>query len=82
MFGSHCFHLSARWDPEDVYSVFRTACLLPSVISKLDDVLLVKELNAKYFDHSVAEHHLLAAISSPATLSDIDYERLELLGAT
>ncbi|KAL5527188.1 hypothetical protein ACEPAG_5979 [Sanghuangporus baumii] len=61
-------------------SAFRTACLLPSILSKLDDILLIKELNAKYFDHSIAESQLLAAVSSPSTLADVDYERLELLG--
>lgn len=63
------------------YSIYRTASLIPSIVSKLDDILLVKELNAKYFDHSVDEYQLLAAVSSPATLIDVDYERLELLGA-
>ena len=62
------------------YSVFRTACLLPSILRRLDDTLLVKELNAKLFDHSVAEHHLHAALSSPSAAVEFDYERLELLG--
>lgn len=63
-------------------SVFRTACLLPSILSKLDDILLIKELNAKYFDHSITENQLLAAVSTPSTLADVDYERLELLGVS
>ncbi|EJD00954.1 ribonuclease III [Fomitiporia mediterranea MF3/22] len=61
-------------------SVYRTISLLPSIISKLEDFLLIKELNAKYFDHSIAEYDLLAAVSSPAAFVDVDYERLELLG--
>ena len=62
-------------------SVYRTGSLLPSVVSKLDDVLLVKELNAKYFDHSISENLLHAAVTSPAATAEFDYERLELLGA-
>lgn len=61
-------------------STFRTALLLPSVLRRLDDILLVKELNAKFFDHSILEHHLHAAVSAPSAAVDIDYERLELLG--
>ena len=61
-------------------SAFRTALLLPSILRRVDDLLLVKELNAKFFDHSIAENHLHEAISSPSSLVEIDYERLELLG--
>jgi endoribonuclease Dicer len=46
----------------------------------VDDLLLVKELNAKFFDHSIAENHLHAAVSSPSATVEVDYERLELLG--
>ncbi|KAI5124869.1 hypothetical protein M0805_007301 [Coniferiporia weirii] len=61
-------------------SVYRSATLLPSITSRLDDVLLIKELNAKYFDHSIAEPQLHAAVSSPSAAVEFDYERLELLG--
>ena len=47
---------------------------------RIDDLLLIKELNAKFFDHSIKEDELLAAISTTAACSGIDYERLELLG--
>lgn len=46
----------------------------------MDDLLLVKELNAKFFDHAIKESHLHAAISAPSAGIEFDYERLELLG--
>lgn len=61
-------------------STLRTALLLPSITRRIDDFLLVKELNAKFFEHSIIEHHLHAAISAPAAGIEFDYERLELLG--
>lgn len=61
-------------------STLRTALLLPSITRRIDDLLLVKELNAKFFEHSIIEHHLHAAVSAPAAGNEFDYERLELLG--
>ena len=43
-------------------------------------MLLVTELNAALFDHSIGGHHLHAAISAPSACVELDYERLELLG--
>lgn len=54
--------------------------MLPSITRRLDDILLVKELNAKFFDHSVGENLLHTAISAPSASVEFDYERLELLG--
>jgi endoribonuclease Dicer len=62
------------------YSVLRTAQMLPSITRRLDDVLLVKELNAKFFDHSIRENLLHTAITAPSANAEFDYERLELLG--
>lgn len=61
-------------------STFRTALLLPSVMRRIDDMLLVTELNAALFDHSINETQLHAAISAPSACAEFDYERLELLG--
>ncbi|KAH7922454.1 hypothetical protein BV22DRAFT_656663 [Leucogyrophana mollusca] len=61
-------------------STLRTALLLPSITRRIDDFLIVKELNAKYFDHAICEKLLLAAISAPSAGFEYDYERLELLG--
>ncbi len=74
--------VSSPFDADSVTrSVFRTATLLPAVLHRIDDMLLVKEVNAKFFDHSVDEKLLHAAITSPSAATDFDYERLELLGA-
>lgn len=61
-------------------SVFRTATLLPAILHRVDDMLLVKEVNAKFFDHTIDEKQLHAAMTSPSAAADFDYERLELLG--
>ena len=71
---------SSRQCPYLSHSTLRTALLLPSITRRIDDFLLVKELNAKFFEHSIIEHHLHAAISAPAAGVEFDYERLELLG--
>ena len=47
---------------------------------RIDDMLLVTELNATLFDHSIHETQLHAAISAPSACAEFDYERLELLG--
>ncbi|KAJ3502176.1 hypothetical protein NLJ89_g9005 [Agrocybe chaxingu] len=61
-------------------STLRTALLLPSIMRRLDDLLLVKELNAKFFDNAVREDLLHNAICTPSAGLEYDYERLELLG--
>lgn len=62
------------------FSTLRMTLLLPSITRRLDDVLLVKELNAKFFDHCISEQLLHAAVSAPSASIEFDYERLELLG--
>ncbi|RDB22674.1 Dicer-like protein 1 [Hypsizygus marmoreus] len=61
-------------------STLRTACLLPSILRRIDDFLLVKELNAQLFDDAISEDLLLIALSAPSSGVECDYERLELLG--
>ncbi|KAJ7744529.1 hypothetical protein DFH07DRAFT_925095 [Mycena maculata] len=61
-------------------STFRTALLFPSIIRRLDRFLLVKELNARFFNHQISETLLDMAITAPSTRMEYDYERLELLG--
>ena len=65
---------------QKLLSTLRTALLLPSITRRIDDLLLVKELNAKFFDHAISEHLLHVAISAPSAGIEYDYERLELLG--
>ncbi|KAJ7937137.1 ribonuclease III [Mycena leptocephala] len=61
-------------------STFRTALLFPSIIRRLDSFLLVKELNARFFNHQISETLLDMAITTPSTRMEYDYERLEFLG--
>lgn len=61
-------------------SVLRTALLLPSITRRVDDLLLVKELNAKYFNNAISEQLLHMALCAPSAAVEHDYERLELLG--
>ncbi|KAJ7228751.1 hypothetical protein GGX14DRAFT_346266 [Mycena pura] len=61
-------------------STFRTALLFPSISRRLDSFLLVKELNARFFNHQISENLLDMAITTPSTRMEYDYERLELLG--
>lgn len=61
-------------------STFRTALVLPSVMRRIEDFLIVQELNAVFFNHSIYEEHLFAAISAPSAGYEVDYERLELFG--
>jgi endoribonuclease Dicer len=58
----------------------RTASLLPSLLRRLDDMLLVKELNASLSEHRLDETLLHHAITSSTAMMEFDYERLELLG--
>ncbi|KAF9226467.1 hypothetical protein BS17DRAFT_775670 [Gyrodon lividus] len=61
-------------------STFRTALLLPSITRRIEDFLIVHDLNASLFDYSLHEDLLLAAISAPSAGFEVDYERLELFG--
>lgn len=58
----------------------RTLCLLPSIMKRVEDTLLVRELNAMYFNNEINESALHAAITAPSAGVDFNYERLELLG--
>ena len=58
----------------------KTAMLLPSITRRLDDLLLVKEMNARFFDHAIREDLLHNALCTPSAGLEYDYERLELLG--
>ena len=48
----------------------------------LEKILLVKELNAQYFNDALEEKLLLAALSPPTAELEYDYDRLELLGTS
>ncbi|CCM05650.1 uncharacterized protein FIBRA_07880 [Fibroporia radiculosa] len=61
-------------------STFRTMLLVPSILHRIDHQLLVKELNAHFFQHTILEEHLIAALTPPSASVAFDYERLELFG--
>lgn len=61
-------------------STMRTLSLLPSIMKRVEDTLLVRELNAMYFNNEIDESALQAAITAPSASMEVDYERLELLG--
>jgi len=61
-------------------STMRTLTLLPSIMKRVDETLLVLEFNAMYFNNEIDGNALQAAISAPSAGLEVDYERLELLG--
>lgn len=61
-------------------STMRTLTLLPSIMKRVDETLLVLEFNSMYFNNEIDGNALQAAISAPSAGLEIDYERLELLG--
>ena len=63
-----------------IHSIARTALSLPSILTKIDETLLVKELNARLFDNVIREDLLRAALTPPGAEADCNYERLEILG--
>ncbi|KAH9894228.1 ribonuclease III [Cubamyces lactineus] len=61
-------------------STFRTLWLIPSIMTRIDSYLLVKELDARLFHLSIHEQQLLVALSTRAAWTESNYERLEFLG--
>jgi endoribonuclease Dicer len=49
-------------------------------MTKIDESLLVKELNARMFDNVIREDLLREALTPPAAGAESNYERLEILG--
>ncbi|KAI9283954.1 hypothetical protein BC943DRAFT_294415 [Umbelopsis sp. AD052] len=60
-------------------SIYRTAMLMPSIMTHIDSVLLVKEVNEK-LETNIDETLLLEAFTTPSANMDANYERLETLG--
>jgi len=56
------------------------ALALPSIMTKIDETLLVKELNARMFDNVIREDLLREALTPLAAEAGFNYERLEILG--
>ena len=49
-------------------------------MTKIDEILLVKEVNARMFDNVIREDLLREALTPPAAGVEFNYERLEILG--
>ncbi|ORY81751.1 hypothetical protein BCR35DRAFT_303884 [Leucosporidium creatinivorum] len=61
-------------------SIFRTALMLPSLLTELDQVLLVDELNQRVFKSAIYPALVRMSLMTPSACLEEDYERLELLG--
>ncbi|KAM0791169.1 hypothetical protein ACM66B_005653 [Microbotryomycetes sp. NB124-2] len=61
-------------------SIFRTASMLPSIMTALEQNLLVAELNTDWFKDNIDPHLVRQSLMTPAACMGEDYERLELLG--
>jgi len=53
---------------------------MPSIMTRIDEILLVKELNARMFDNVIREDLLRVALTPPVAEAECNYERLEILG--
>ena len=62
------------------HSIARTALALPSIMTRIDEILLVKELNARKFDNVIREVLRREVLTPPAAGAESNYERLEILG--
>lgn len=49
-------------------------------MTKIDETLLVKELNARMLGNVIREDLLREALTPPGAEAECDYERLEILG--
>lgn len=54
--------------------------MLPSILTELDQLMLVQELNAKLFNKKIDAGLLRQCLNTPAACLEDDYQRLELLG--
>ncbi|KAG7097058.1 hypothetical protein E1B28_004446 [Marasmius oreades] len=61
-------------------STMRSVFLLPCILQRMEEYLLVKELNARLFNHALSDTLLHMALAAPSAEIEYDYERLEILG--
>ncbi|KAL0570757.1 Dicer-like protein 1 [Marasmius crinis-equi] len=61
-------------------STMRTALLLPCILQRMEEFLLVKEMNARLFSHTLPDNLLHMALTTRSVEIEYDYERLEILG--
>ncbi|KAG2217031.1 hypothetical protein INT45_003987 [Circinella minor] len=60
-------------------SVYQSAMVLPSIMTRLDSYLLVKEAGLRY-DLPISDDLMLEAYTTPSASMAMNYERLETLG--
>ncbi|KAL8293622.1 hypothetical protein RQP46_000323 [Phenoliferia psychrophenolica] len=63
-------------------SLFRTYLMLPSILTELDQLMLIQELNAKVFNNDLDIARVRSALTCPSACLEENYERLELLGTS
>ena len=56
--------------------------MLPSIMTELDQRMLIQELNAKVLKNNLDIAHVRAALTCLSACLEQNYERLELLGAS
>ncbi|KAI9494240.1 hypothetical protein BDB00DRAFT_928356 [Zychaea mexicana] len=60
-------------------SVYQSAMFLPSIMTRLDSYLLIKEAGLRY-DLPITDNLMLEAYTTPSASMAMNYERLETLG--
>lgn len=60
-------------------SVYRSLMLVPSLMTRIESMLLVKELKTR-FEFCINDNRLLEAMTAVSANLDVNYERLEILG--
>ncbi|KAF9263493.1 ribonuclease III, partial [Marasmius fiardii PR-910] len=61
-------------------STMRSAFLLPCILQRMEEFLLVKEFNSRLFSHGLSDNLLHMALTAESAEIEYDYERLEILG--
>ncbi|KAI0241525.1 Dicer-like protein 1 [Massospora cicadina] len=62
------------------YDIFLAALVLPSLLSRVDALLLAGEVKQRFHLVDVGDRHIAEALTLPSASLPQDYERLELLG--
>lgn len=52
----------------------------PSILLKINELMLVKQLDHAFFSGKICEQLLRVALTPPAAGAEVNYERLEILG--
>lgn len=60
-------------------SVFQTWMIVPSIMTRVDSVLLAQEARKRYH-LNITDEHMLTAYTTPSANMEMNYERLETLG--